>query len=170
MYLLQVSECPCWASSIATAILHKSLHSSSTASHRAEAWTQISGCQAQCSDPPRLPPHQCYNQTSAVHAQISSEEPNSAASQRQACPSELLPKRRLCSTFLEPVIFETYADDFLCDTGVQSLNCKLQDKEQKSLVLAGPCVLKALHLLARDMNREGTWGHPASFLGPLVAC
>ncbi|MBW03091.1 Interleukin-1 beta, partial [Eschrichtius robustus] len=53
-----------------------------------------------------------------------------------------------------PVIFETYADDFLCDAGVQSLNCKLQDKEQKSLVLAGPCVLKALHLLARDMNRE----------------
>nr|XP_058935102.1 interleukin-1 beta [Kogia breviceps] len=54
----------------------------------------------------------------------------------------------------EPVIFETYTDDLLCDAGVQSLTCKLQDKEQKSLVLASPCVLKALHLLARDVNRE----------------
>ncbi|TKC34774.1 hypothetical protein EI555_014409 [Monodon monoceros] len=54
----------------------------------------------------------------------------------------------------EPVIFETYDDDLLCDAGVQSLTCKLQDRDQKSLVLASPCVLKALHLLARDVNRE----------------
>nr|Q865X8.1 RecName: Full=Interleukin-1 beta; Short=IL-1 beta; Flags: Precursor [Lama glama]BAC75381.1 interleukin 1 beta [Lama glama] len=54
----------------------------------------------------------------------------------------------------EPVTFETCADDFVCDAVVQSLYCKLQDKEQKSMVLASPYVLQALHLLAQDMSRE----------------
>ncbi|XP_057597736.1 interleukin-1 beta [Hippopotamus amphibius kiboko] len=54
----------------------------------------------------------------------------------------------------EPIIFETYDDELLCDAGVQSLKCKLHDKDQKSLVLASPYVLKALHLHSRDMSRE----------------
>nr|AGX85869.1 IL-1 beta [Pseudois nayaur] len=54
----------------------------------------------------------------------------------------------------EPVIFETSSDELLCDAAVQSVKCKLQDREQKSLVLDSPCVLKALHLLSQEMSRE----------------
>lgn len=78
-YILRISECPCWATSVATTILHKWLHGSSTASNRAEVWTYLLGCQAQCSDPPQLPLHWCCNRASARHAQMSSKETNSAS-------------------------------------------------------------------------------------------
>uniref|UniRef100_A0A8C3WIK3 Multifunctional fusion protein n=1 Tax=Catagonus wagneri TaxID=51154 RepID=A0A8C3WIK3_9CETA len=64
------------------------------------------------------------------------------------------PKSIFSFIFEEEPIVETSANDFLCDAAVQSLDCKLQDKDQKSLVLASPYVLTALHLLTKDVNKE----------------
>ncbi|KAL2774201.1 interleukin-1 beta proprotein [Daubentonia madagascariensis] len=54
----------------------------------------------------------------------------------------------------EPIIFDTWDDDFMCDASVRSLNCTLQDAQQKCLVMSGPYQLKALHLQGQDLNQQ----------------
>lgn len=46
-------------------------------------------------------------------------------------------------------------DDLLeCDAHVKSINCKLEDSEEKSLVLSDPQVLKAIHLQKHNQHQE----------------
>ncbi|XP_004686156.1 PREDICTED: interleukin-1 beta [Condylura cristata] len=52
----------------------------------------------------------------------------------------------------EPIIWVD--DNFECDAPPRWLNCRLQDIEQKSLVLSDACQLYALHLTGESLNRQ----------------
>ncbi|KAM4866897.1 interleukin-1 beta [Thomomys bottae] len=55
----------------------------------------------------------------------------------------------------EPMICDAWEDGpYVCDTPVRSLNCILRDGQQKSLVLSGPCELKAVHLQESNLSQQ----------------
>nr|ALG04559.1 interleukin 1 beta [Oryctolagus cuniculus cuniculus] len=54
----------------------------------------------------------------------------------------------------EPVLCNTRDDYSLECDAVRSLHCRLQDAQQKSLVLSGTYELKALHLNAENLNQQ----------------
>lgn len=56
-------------------------------------------------------------------------------------------------------------DSYESDAALQSLNCRLRDINQKSLVLSGPHELQALHLNGQNVNQQGKW----EILIPLLA-
>ena len=99
--------------------------------------------------------HQLCNESSRpmVSVIVAKEKPMNPSSQ-VVCDDD--PKSIFSSVFEEePIVLEKHANGFLCDaTPVQSVDCKLQDKDEKALVLAGPHELKALHLLTGDLKRE----------------
>ncbi|XP_045684313.1 interleukin-1 beta [Phyllostomus hastatus] len=55
--------------------------------------------------------------------------------------------------FKEEHIDSMWDDTYECDALLQSLNCRLHDISQKSLVLSGPHELQALHLTRQNMNQ-----------------
>lgn len=57
-------------------------------------------------------------------------------------------------------------DSYQSDASLQSLSCRLQDINQKSLVLAGPHELQALHLNGQNVNQEGKWETLIPLLAP----
>ncbi|XP_048209484.1 interleukin-1 beta [Perognathus longimembris pacificus] len=55
----------------------------------------------------------------------------------------------------EPMIFDAWDDgSYVHDAPVRSLNCTLQDGQQKRLVLSEPCELKALHLQEPNLSQQ----------------
>ncbi|KAG8509689.1 Interleukin-1 beta [Galemys pyrenaicus] len=55
----------------------------------------------------------------------------------------------------EPIICDNWDDNsFVSDAPPRCLNCRLQDIEQKSLVLTEACQLHALHLRGESLNRQ----------------
>ncbi|XP_054431511.1 interleukin-1 beta [Pteronotus mesoamericanus] len=56
--------------------------------------------------------------------------------------------------FEEEPINSMQDDAYVCDAFLPSLNCRLRDINQKSVVLSGPHELQALHLTRQDMNRQ----------------
>lgn len=83
---------------------------------------------------------------------MSSNKPNP---HHQTCPSHFLPKQ--CMLHISEPIDSMWDDTYVCDAPLQSLNCRLHDINQKSLVLSGPHELQALHLTRQNMNQEGKW-------------
>ncbi|KAM5318715.1 interleukin-1 beta [Glossophaga mutica] len=55
--------------------------------------------------------------------------------------------------FKEESIDSMWDDTYVCDAPLQTLNCRLHDINQKSLVLSGPHELQALHLTRQNMNQ-----------------
>ncbi|XP_020941506.1 interleukin-1 beta isoform X1 [Sus scrofa] len=99
--------------------------------------------------------HQLWNKSirQMVSVIVAVEKPMKNPSSQAFCDDD----QKSIFSFIfeeEPIILETCNDDFVCDANVQSMECKLQDKDHKSLVLAGPHMLKALHLLTGDLKRE----------------
>ncbi|XP_037383710.1 interleukin-1 beta isoform X2 [Talpa occidentalis] len=54
----------------------------------------------------------------------------------------------------EPILCDEDDDDLLCDAPPRWLNCRLQDIEQKSLVLSDACQLHALHLRGESLDQQ----------------
>lgn len=54
----------------------------------------------------------------------------------------------------EPIVCDTWDDNYESDAPVPSRNCTLHDIQHKRLVLSDPCELKALHLNGDNLNRQ----------------
>lgn len=63
-----------------------------------------------------------------------------------------------CFSFVfeeEPIFCDPWDDPSLvCDAALRSLSCRLQDVQQKSLVLSDPYELKALHLNGPNLSQQ----------------
>ncbi|KAF5926116.1 hypothetical protein HPG69_011242 [Diceros bicornis minor] len=62
----------------------------------------------------------------------------------------------LGNTRSKPIICDKQNDTYQSNSAVESLDIKLEDIEEKAMVLSGSCVLKAVHLQRTQEDQQAT--------------